>query len=224
MARAQARPRKHRCSVSLRARAAKGREIMQSAVHCRGRGSLGIDGPAMPLRYTTTAKVLHWLIGLALIGQIGFGWYLGEIERGTAARSVIVNLHKSIGLTLGVLILLRLLWRLRHPPPPFPDRLPPWQRVMARTSHIALYVCMVLMPLSGYIASNFSRWGVKYFGIALSPWGPDSPTIYAFFNGTHRLTSYVLVALICLHVIAAMGHLVAGDGVFKRMWLDGREG
>jgi cytochrome b561 len=78
---------------------------------------------------------------------------------------------------------------------------------------------MVIMPLSGYIASNFSKWGVKYFNaIQLPPWGVDDKQIYALFNGTHVVTSYVFVALIALHVIGAVRHAMRRDGIVPRMW------
>ena len=78
---------------------------------------------------------------------------------------------------------------------------------------------MLIMPISGYIASNFSKWGVKFFNVlTLPPWGVEDKSIYAFFNTTHVLTSYVLVTLISLHVIGALGHAVSRDGVFGRMW------
>ncbi|HEX2495004.1 MAG TPA: cytochrome b [Steroidobacter sp.] len=170
-------------------------------------------------RYTRTAVVLHWLVAAILLAQIPFGWYVDEIPRGTPARAWYINLHKSIGLTLGLVILFRLFWRWSHPPPPLLNCMPSWQRIGARASHIALYACMLLMPLTGYIASNFSRWGVKYFNaILLPPWGVDDKQIYAFFNGAHVAISYVFVALILVHVLAALRHAAAHDGVFQRMW------
>lgn len=170
-------------------------------------------------RYSRTAIALHWLIAACLLGQILFGWYLDEIPRGTPARSLYVNLHKSTGLTLGLLILFRLGWRWMHPPPLLPSLTPVWERIAAKTSHAVLYACMLLMPLSGYVASNFSEYGVKYFNaILLPPWGVENESIYAFFNGTHVVTSYVFVTLIALHVLAALRHLFARDGVFRRMW------
>lgn len=170
-------------------------------------------------RYTRTAIVLHWLIAACLLGQILFGWFLDEIPRGTPARSFYVNLHKSTGLTLGVLIVFRLCWRWAHTPPVLPSVTPAWERIAARTSHVALYACMLLMPLTGYIASNFSQYGVKYFNaILLPPWGVKDESIYAFFNGTHVVTSYIFVALIAVHLLAALRHLIARDGIFQRMW------
>jgi cytochrome b561 len=174
------------------------------------------DGGA---RYTRTAIVLHWLIAVAIIGQILLGWYVDDIPRGTPARAWYVNLHKSIGLTLGLLILVRLCWRWLYRPPPLPSWISDWGRVAANASHVLLYVCMVVMPLTGYIASNFSKWGVKYFNqIQLPPWGVDDKQIYAIFNGAHVATSYLFVALIVVHIIAALRHAAASDGIFQRMW------
>jgi cytochrome b561 len=171
------------------------------------------------LRYTSTAIALHWLIAIALAGQIAFGWYLNEIERGTPERSLFVNLHKSSGLILGVAIAFRLFWRLTHAAPALPEAASAWERIGSRASHAGLYVCMLAMPLSGYVASNFSRWGVKLFNVfVLPPWGTDSPKLYAFFNGIHVFVSYLFVSLICLHVLAALRHLAMRDGTFMRMW------
>lgn len=176
-------------------------------------------GADEPDRYGAVAIALHWLIAVSVLGQIVFGWYLQEIPRGTPTRGFYVNLHKSTGLTIAVLILLRLGWRLAHPPPPLPSFMPAWERVASRISHLALYVCMLVMPSSGYVASNFSKFGVKLFNvILLPPWGIDDKRIYAVFNTIHVVTSYLFVGLIVLHVLAAVRHALRHDGVFGRMW------
>jgi cytochrome b561 len=170
--------------------------------------------------YDRTAIVLHWLIGVALLGQIAFGFLLDDIApRGTPARSATINLHKSFGIVLGLLVLVRLSWRWRHPPPPWPASMPPWRATAATLGHRALYACMVTMPLAGYIASNFSRHGIKFFGIPLAPWGPDLPTVYALFNGIHVATAYAFSALIAGHVAMALEHAALDRGtLFRRMW------
>lgn len=171
-------------------------------------------------RYGRTAVVLHWVIGLALIAQIAFGFLLDEIApRGTPARTPTINLHKSFGLVLAVVIVARLLWRLRHAPPALPGTMPEWQRKAALVGHRTLYACMLLMPLSGYVASNFSKHGVRFFGTHLRAWGPDNPAVYAFFNGVHIGTAYLFCALIVGHVAVSLKHAwVDHDEVFGRMW------
>jgi cytochrome b561 len=170
-------------------------------------------------RYTRTAITLHWLLVILLLSQVIFGWYLEGIERGTPARTIYVNLHKSTGICIALVILFRLYWRLTHPAPPLPLAMPTWERLAAKWSHVLLYVCMLVMPLSGYIASNYSKYGVNFFNaIKLPPWGVDDKAIYGFFNTTHIVTSYVFLTLIAIHVLAALRHAFARDGIFGRMW------
>ena len=174
----------------------------------------------MASRYGRTARVLHWLIAILLLVQFVFGWWLNDIPRNTPARGYFVNLHKSTGIVLGLLILLRIFWRFRHPPPPLPAMMARWRQGLAAASHHALYVCMVVMPLSGYIASNFSRHGVRFFNaIALPPWGPDEKLVYAVFNQVHKTCAVLLLALVVLHVLAAVQHGLHRDGIFPRIWL-----
>jgi cytochrome b561 len=171
-------------------------------------------------RYTGTAIALHWLVAVLLLGQFVFGLMLEDIPRGTPARGYYVNLHKSSGIVIGLLILLRLGWRLTHTPPPLPAAMPPWQRHAARLSHAALYLCMLALPLSGYLASNFSRHGVKFFNLVRwAPWGPDDKTLYALFNGIHHLAALLLALFVAVHVLAVAKHmLVDRDGLLMRMW------
>ena len=171
-------------------------------------------------RYGRVSMLLHWLIGLALLGQIGFGFLLDEIApRNTPARSGVINLHKSFGIVLGLLILARLAWRVLHAPPPWPASMAAWQRRAAEIGHRALYACMIAMPLFGYIGSNFSKHGIRFFGMALKPWGPDLPQVYAIFNGLHVATAFVFCALIGGHVLAAFWHAaIERNGMFARMW------
>ena len=170
-------------------------------------------------RYTGTAVFMHWLLALLLLSQIAFGWYLQQIPRGTPDRTVFVNMHKSFGMVLGVLILFRLYWRLTHMAPLLPASLAHWERTAARISHGLLYACMLIMPLSGYLASNFSKWGVNFFNsVKLPPWGMEDQGIYAALNGVHVTTSFVFVGIIVVHALAALKHLFQRDGVFSRMW------
>ena len=100
-------------------------------------------------RYTRIAIILHWLLVLLLLSQVVFGWFLEGVQRGTPERALYVNLHKSTGICIGLIILLRVYWRLTHKSPPLPQSMPNIKRLAAKWSHVLLYVCMVVMPLSG---------------------------------------------------------------------------
>ena len=172
-----------------------------------------------PTRYTRTAMTLHWLIAAVVLAQIAFGWYLQLVPRETPDRTIFVNFHKSTGLVIGLLIVFRLAWRLTHTPPPLPESMPAWERSAARVNHVLLYACMLIMPIAGYTASNFSKFGVKLFNaVLLPPWGVDDRGIYAFFNSLHIGTSYVFVTLIAIHALAALKHLIfPRHGILRRM-------
>src|SRR2546430_17721119 len=91
-----------------------------------------------PTRYTRTAMTLHWLIAAVVLAQIAFGWHLQLIPRLTPDRTIFVNFHKSTGLVIGVLIVLRLVWRLSHKPPPLPSSMPEWERRAALVNHVQI--------------------------------------------------------------------------------------
>lgn len=174
----------------------------------------------MHAAYDRTARLLHWLIAALLLAQLFFGWWLGDVPRGTPARGYWVNWHKSTGLLLGLLIVVRLGWRLRHGAPAWPESMPRWQQKLAAASHHLIYLLMLVVPLAGYLASNFSKHGVKFFNTwVMRPWGADDQAIYAVFNQTHKIGAALLLALIVLHVLAALQHLWRRDGVFARMLL-----
>jgi cytochrome b561 len=181
--------------------------------------TLASDAATAAARYGRVAIALHWLIGAGVLAQIGFGFLLDEIApRGTPARAGVINLHKSLGIALGALIVLRLIWRLRHRPPSWPVSMTIWQQRAARIGHAALYACMLVMPASGYLASNFSKHGVRLFGTRLPPWGPDLPPVYSALTLLHEVTAWVFTALIVGHVLIAARHaLLDRDGVLARI-------
>ena len=170
--------------------------------------------------YTRTAVVLHWLIAACVLAQITLGlWMIGIPKSPPGMRAWWFNLHKSIGITLGVLILLRLAWRLANRPPALPDAMPRWQRLAARANHALLYVCMIAMPLSGYLGSSFTRYPILYFGMRLPHWGWDAPVLKELMSRIHVVTVTIFITLIALHAAAALKHLLVDrDRVFQRMW------
>ncbi len=97
----------------------------------------------MENRYTRTAIALHWIVAGLVLFQIAFGWYLGGVPSGVPERSIVINLHKSISVTAGVIILIRLWWRALHPAPPFPGTMPRWEARAAKWLHAALKHALV---------------------------------------------------------------------------------
>jgi cytochrome b561 len=169
--------------------------------------------------YTATAKFLHWLVAAAVFAQISLGvWMIGIPKAPPGVRAYWFNVHKSIGITLALIIVVRLLWRLTHRAPPLPASVPAWQRMAAKTSHVLLYVCMIVMPLSGYLGSSFTKYPIKYFGYTLPHWGWEAPALKDLMSQVHFVTAIIFATLIAIHIGAALKHLLINrDGVFQRM-------
>ncbi|MEX0961218.1 MAG: cytochrome b [Burkholderiales bacterium] len=170
-------------------------------------------------RYNSVAMALHWLVAALVFVLIGLGWYMTDIPRGTPERTFFYNLHKSIGFTTAFIVLFRLWWRIKYPPPPLPDTVPAWQVKASRISHVLIYTCLIIMPVSGFSATQFTKWGLTYFELFKIPsMGPENKAIYDVLQGIHEITSVVLVTLLLIHIIAALKHLVVDrDQVFRRM-------
>jgi cytochrome b561 len=168
-------------------------------------------------RYTTTAVVLHWLTAAMIFIQFPLGWYMVDLPKGPIRGQYFAS-HKSIGLTILVLVIVRTVWRWRHPPPPLPAVIPAWQRAAAETVHRLFYVLFFLQPISGYISSSFSGHSTKYFGIPLPQWGWHDAALNQLFTDVHVLSSFCLIALIVAHLTGALSHgMQRDDQVLERM-------
>lgn len=175
-------------------------------------------------RYTWQAMALHWLLAVLIVGMLVLGYLLEDIPRNTPARGFYVNLHKSFGVLILLLVLVRLAWRLTHKPPPLRAGMPRWQVIAAAWSHGLLYACILLQPLSGYLGSSFGKYGVKFFGLALPNWGWEDKALRGFFGDVHGTVALLLVGLLIVHVLAALKHLLVDrDQVFQRMLPGGRK-
>lgn len=172
-----------------------------------------------PSAYTRTAVLLHWLVAAALIGELVLGWWMLDVPKTPpGVRAGWFNLHKSIGLTVLVLVVIRLAWRATHTPPP-EDALPPWQRFASHANHALMYLLMAALPLAGYLGSAFSGYPVRLFGWTLPAWSGEWAAGKAFMSTAHEALSWALVACISLHVLAVLWHALRRDGMATRMAL-----
>lgn len=168
--------------------------------------------------YAPLAILLHWTLAVLIIGMVALGWYMLEIEDDPGSAWYF-NLHQSIGLVIAGLVLLRLVWRLGHPPGPLPASVPSWQAKVSRATHGLLYAAMVAMPTFGIIGSLLSKNGIVFFGTALPRVFEANHDLAETFFEAHSFTAWILVALVSLHVLAGLKHLLVDkDGVFQRMW------
>lgn len=169
-------------------------------------------------RYTGVAIALHWLTTLLVFSLFALGWFMVDLPIGPQ-RGDYFALHKSVGIAVFVLLLMRVAWRLGHRPPPFPPTMRAWRVLLARVVHLAFYVMLVLQPLSGYLSSSFSGYETRWFGIPLPRWGWRDAPLNEFFTEIHVICSLTLLLLIAMHVLGALSHVLSGESaMFRRMW------
>lgn len=185
------------------------------------RSSSPHDGPParhLPARYDGIAVLLHWLMAVAVLGQLALGlWMVNLPDEPRGLQAGWFNLHKSTGLLLGALVLLRLAWRATHPPPPLPAAVPRWKRHAAAVTHRLLYLCLLVAPLSGFLGSSFSPYPIRFFGTPLPRWIGPWEAGKEWMSALHLAAVTLLAALVLLHVAGALAHALRRDGVFSRM-------
>jgi cytochrome b561 len=179
-------------------------------------------------RYGSVAIALHWLIALGVIANICVGLYFADLPRSDPSKFMLFQLHKSIGLTVLVLSLVRVGWRLVNPIPPLPASMSPTLRLVARTTQFLLYVLIVAIPLSGWAVVSASPLGLPtlYFGTFVWPHIPflaDLPRaakvpLQKELSGVHVLLAWSAIVLVALHIAGALYHqFVRRDEVLVRM-------
>lgn len=192
-------------------------------------------------KYTKTAIVLHWLIAIAIFAMFALGWYMADLPKEApkqsaydlfdlgiytwqmaeevSPRTFYFNLHKSCGVTIFVLILFRLFWRITHRPPALLASLKAWERKLSTATHHTLYLLMVLLPLSGVIMAANSKYGIKWFGIALME-GLDNSELRHTFEEVHEFLGLLILLVIIVHIAGALKHkFIDKDDTASRMSL-----
>lgn len=179
-------------------------------------------------RYSTVAIALHWTIALLIISNIGLAWYFNTLHGEAAAGPV--QLHKSIGITVLLLSVARLTWRLIVPPPSLPAYVPGWERGLAHATHFGFYLIMLGSPLTGWAMSSASPlihiFPITLYGVV--PWPAmgfltnlphdQMKSAHHLLEASHGLLAKLAYVLIALHVAGALKHqFISRDDVVVRM-------
>jgi cytochrome b561 len=177
----------------------------------------------MPLRNTSDrwgvlSQLFHWLIVALIVLQVTLASLADDLPPGVKKLGLLAR-HKSVGITILMLVILRLLWRSLNLTPLLPPTLKPYERLLARLTHAALYVLLFAMPLSGWMMSSARGFPVSWFGFFTLPdLVPRNKSLYAAFLTTHEVLAWVLAAVVTLHVAAALKHhFLLRDDVLRRM-------
>lgn len=179
-----------------------------------------------PTRYGLVAMILHWLIALAVIAMLTLGFVMGEVREGSPLQFQLFQWHKSIGITILLLTVLRLAWRLMNRRPPFPPTMRPWERTLARLTHFAFYALLFALPLTGWAMVSTSPLAIPTLLYGVVPWPHlpwlaevrDPEAVEAALSETHELLAFTMIALLLLHVAGALRHhFILHDTVLRRM-------
>jgi len=169
------------------------------------------------LQYGTTAKIFHWLIAALLLVQYLIGWLMPDLHRNMKPGAPMI-FHVSVGLTILVLIVLRLTWRLAHPVAP-ESSLPPWQRVTSEAVHWLLYLLVLATTITGWLFASYRGWSLSYFYLVPLPMlASENAAAGKSIDGLHQAMEWMLLALIGIHLAAALVHIfVHRNRIMQRM-------
>jgi cytochrome b561 len=177
----------------------------------------------MNLRNTTQswgglAKFLHWVIVLMIIGQIILAQIADDLPLGPELLATLAR-HKSLGMTILGLAIVRLVWRWLNPTPSLPTAMKSWEKGLAHFAHFALYFSIFAIPLTGWMMSSAKNYPVSWFNLFQFPnLVRPSESVYEFMHDAHETLVGVMLAAVALHVIGALKHqFIDRDTVLRRM-------
>jgi cytochrome b561 len=159
-----------------------------------------------PARYTLVAQLFHWVIAALIVAQFALAWTAEDLPLGMHKLALFAR-HKSFGMTVLMLAVLRLLWRFKHPPPELPAGMTPLERGLARATHLAFYAFLFAMPITGWLMSSAKNYSVSWFGLFTWPnLISQNDATFQFLKSTHDYLSDALFAVAVLHILAALKH------------------
>ena len=180
------------------------------------------------MRYGAVAMTLHWVLAAMILFMLGLGFFMTRLDETDERTFALFQLHKSIGLTILMLSVVRLAWRLANPIPALPVDMRAWERFAARGVHVLFYVLMIAVPLMGWATVSSAPLAVPTMWFGLFEW-PHLPFLAdlpraekRMIEGplavTHSLLALAVLGLLVLHVAAALKHQFRDkDDVLKRM-------
>jgi len=169
------------------------------------------------VRWGSVAQFLHWLIVVLIVIQVALALTAEQLH-GMAKLATLAR-HKSVGITILMLAVVRLLWRLGNTTPTLPLDLQPYERVLAHFTHIALYVLIFALPLSGWIVTSARGFPASWFNLFQLPdLVAKNQPLYEAMKETHEALAWTLGAVATLHLLAAFKHhFILKDNVLRRM-------
>ncbi|MCQ0972022.1 cytochrome b [Paracoccus sp. TK19116] len=173
-----------------------------------------------PSGYRPPARWLHWLTALLVLLMIPAGLIMVREGLPRPVQDTLFLFHKNAGVIVFLLMVVRLIYRWRNPPPPLPASVPDWQRLAARLSHGALYLLAILLPITGYVRVRADRYPIEGLdALGIGTMLPKSEALAGAASELHETLAFLLIAVLLVHLAAAIQHaVVKRDGIWARMW------
>lgn len=159
----------------------------------------------MTEKYNLSLRLLHWLMAVLAIGLIASGWYMESLPREATDKFALYPWHKSFGVTLFLLLIVRVIIRFTSKIPATPAKLAPWEKLLTSAAHFLLYALMLLVPLSGIIMSDAGGHSVNFFFTSFDIMATDKP-LAGQARGLHGILPYLLLGVVVLHIAGALKH------------------
>lgn len=171
-------------------------------------------------RYSKGAIILHWLMAVMIIGNLAGGFLHDFVPKEGGQRALVMGMHKGFGLIIIALTLIRIGWRVANPPPAFPHYFTSGERLLAKAAHGAFYLLMLAIPFTGWAMADRNDRPLTVFGsVEVPKFGFDKGLADAAHE-LHETLGWVMLALLALHIIGLVKHLVLDrDNLLVRMGL-----
>ena len=170
------------------------------------------------MRYGTVSRLLHWLMAVFIIIMLCLGWSMDIIPK--EWKPVALGIHKSLGIIILALAIVRLAWRFYNSPAPLPKSMSCCEEIAAVTVHWVLYGLLFVMPLTGWAATSAFGRPIMFLGVVQLPdWVAKDHALGKFLEEMHGYFAYLLAGVITLHIMAALYHnFIKKDNVLYRIW------
>jgi cytochrome b561 len=173
----------------------------------------------MQKRYSPLNQLIHWVTALFMFSILVLAWVMTNAKEGSWIQHTTYNWHKTLGLIVLSITLFRIFWRIVDRPPPYPSKVAAWDRRLAHLTYFLFFAVMIWMPVTGFLDSAYDGYPIKLFNLVMTPEIFTRDQAMAdFWARLHNLGQWPVYALILLHLVAVVFHLVwSRNGVLGRM-------
>lgn len=169
-------------------------------------------------KYHISLRILHWFMAFVVIGLIASGWFMVGLSNDTPYKWDVYGLHKSFGVSVLLLVIIRIVMRIQKGAPVLPDSFSSLIKKLSNITHKSLYAFMLIIPITGYMMSVLAGYDVVFFGIKLPKLFAENKDVAKLFKQAHEILPYIALGVIVMHIAATLKHqIVDRYNILQRM-------